>query len=86
MATPPGVSADLDMITETIEQFRVMLAGYDQAESARANSPKIIYSGLRTKVEQCEKALGRIRSALGPEPLVEPCMGPVTAPTDGGPQ
>ena len=75
MATLPEVTADLELLAETVEQAKVYFAGLDQADAARMSSEQIRYSPLRTKFEQAEKAVQRLLGHL-PAPFVESCIPP----------
>ncbi|GAA2389060.1 hypothetical protein Cme02nite_71310 [Catellatospora methionotrophica] len=83
MSSPVDLANEMQTVLRALEQARVLVAGLDQADTARKLANKVAYSPLRTLLEHAEQAAARVVGHLGtqvPSPLDQPCLS-----RDGGP-
>ncbi|WP_186316121.1 hypothetical protein [Catellatospora sichuanensis] len=83
MSNPVDLAHEMQTVLRALEQARLLVAGLDQADTARKLASRVAYSPLRTMLEHAERAAARVIAHLGaqtPSPLDQPCVG-----RDGGP-
>lgn len=67
MSTPAEMAREMERVNHALEETRVLLAGLDQAESARALS-RPANSPLRTLVEHARDWVERVTTYLRDQP------------------
>lgn len=83
MGSPADLAHEMQTVLRALEHARVLVAGLDQADTARKLASRVAYSPLRTLLEHAEQAAARVIADLGAQtsaPLEQPCVG-----RDGGP-
>ncbi|XVU25833.1 hypothetical protein ACQPZJ_01875 [Actinoplanes sp. CA-054009] len=61
------MAREMERVCRALAQAGILLAGHDQAESARQLSERPAYSPLRTLVEQAEESAKRVMQHLRQE-------------------
>lgn len=83
MSSPADLAHEMQTVLRALEHARVLVAGLDQADTARKLAGRVAYSPLRTLLEHAEQAAARVIAHLGTQTSAPPeqlCVG-----RDGGP-